>query len=187
MPVITQHMLASLADLLTRPSETWGWNPGSFAAAASLATLLAVGIGLWGAWRQLREATRARFLQAVNEIYRDLDSRKGRAARDYVYWTEPAELTGPEADTGKIRTVANTLEHVGLLAEHSLLAKSIILDYFWELVLEMWSRLKPYVEATREWRGEQYADHFESLAKDAEEYRKRKYPHHRVGTRPTRP
>ncbi len=136
---------------------------------------------------QLKEATRARLLEAINQIHHYLDSEETRAARDYVSHAKPAELTQPGADDGKIRTVANTFEYIGLLAEHSLVAKAIILDYFWELVVVLWSRLKPYVETTRKRRGDQYAGHFERLAKDAEDYCKRKYPDYKVDTQPSAP
>ena len=101
-----------------------------------------------------------------------------------MYDHRPEELTDPGADTAKLEKVADSFEHVGLLAKHSLVAKNMVLDYFWEAILQMWSRLKPYVEANRRERGRQYADHFERLARDAEEYRKRRYPDYSVDTWP---
>ena len=143
--------------------------------------LIVLGVGLWGAWRQLKEATRARLLQAINEVYADIHSEDSKAARAYVYRNEPHVLASPSADSVKLERVADTFEHVGLLAQHSLVAKEIVLDYFWEAILQMWWRLKPYIDAARQQRGQQYADHFESLAKDADDYRKRKHPDYWVG------
>jgi hypothetical protein len=159
-------------------------------AVYALATIVMIAVLLGAAiaaWKQLREATRARLLEAINQVYRDVHSEDSKAARKYVYDTEPAKLTWPGPDRAKIEKVADTFEHVGVLAEHSLVAKSMILDYFWEAILQMWCRLKPYIEATRLERGQQYADHFERLAKHAEEYRKRKYPDYKVDAQPSAP
>lgn len=129
--------------------------------------------------RELRESRHARFLEAVNQIYADLHSEESKAARRYVYSKEPSELVNsPPEGIIQIEKVADAFEHIGLLAEHSLVAKEIVLDYFWEAILRMWVRLKPYVKDTRQKRGTQYADHFEKLAKYAEEYRRLKYPDH---------
>jgi hypothetical protein len=160
-----------------------GAEVGAIAAAVAAVVLrISFFITWWSTAVALKETSHARFLEAINQIYADLHSEESKVTRRYVYNSKPSELVNsPPEGIVQIEKVADSFEHIGLLAQHSLVAKEIILDYFWEAILQMWVRLEPYVKATRERRGRQYADHFEMLALDAEAYRKRKHPHYRVG------
>jgi hypothetical protein len=151
------------------------------ALVAVLQTLVLVVAGLV-AWRQLREAQRARYLGAIIRTFDDLGSRESFEDADAALGlpTRVEEYTPEETELATWTT--RVYEKLGFLVESGLIPADYIIPLYSRRIIWTWDALQPFIQDQRRLRdtGGAYrmsgdGRYFETLAKRALTYRARAF------------
>jgi len=130
---------------------------------------------------QFREMSRARTLEALNQIHSELHGEKAKCDRGILYRSRlddmpPAEFKSlPDAERGAVERVADSWQHVGMVARYHLIRRDILFEYFAGALLSSYKKLKNYIAETQTQRGPVYGKHVVWLAKECERYFKKAY------------
>ncbi len=139
------------------------------AAVAQVVAAIVLVIGLILAARQLREAGRARRLQATRAILDEIGNEKIRQARQWVLdkMPEPHALdlsSLPEEDRWRALSVAVALDRVAYMVRQGLIPEDPLFNWQQDEIELLWKKLKPIVVQMQQKRPH-YCAHFKWLAK----------------------
>ncbi len=151
------------------------------ALVAVLQTLILVVAG-FVAWRQLREAQRARFLGAIIRMYDDLGSREAYEDADAVLGL-PAHIEEYTPEEMELATwTTRVYEKLGFLVESGMIPAEYIIPLYSRRIAWTWEALQPFIQDQRRLRDDSGAyrmsgdgRYFEMLAKRALSYREREF------------
>ncbi len=147
------------------------------ALVAVLQTVVLVVAGLV-AWRQLREAQRARFLGAIIHMYDELGSREAYEDADAALGLPVSieEYTPEELELATWTT--RVYEKLGFLVESGMIPAQYIIPLYSRRIIWTWDALQPFIQEQRRLRDDGGAyrmsgdgRYFELLAKRAANYR----------------
>jgi len=130
---------------------------------------------------QFREMVRTRTLEALNQIHSELHSEKAKCDRGILYRSlldamSPAEFKSlPDGERSAVERVADSWQHVGIVARYRLIRRDILFEYFAGALLMSYKKLKNYIAETQTQRGPVYGKHVVWLAKECERYFKKAY------------
>lgn len=135
---------------------------------ASIATIISAIVVIGAALlavQQLREMSKARYLEGMLRVYDLIASEDARASRRFIY----GELTSkPEAITAKeqekVETVSVLLDRVGALVSAGLVPKDLLLASHHDMFIRSWDKLAPYIFYRRLHGDASYVIHFEQVA-----------------------
>lgn len=151
------------------------------ALVAVLQTVVLVVAG-FVAWRQLREAQRARFLGAIIRMYDDLGNREAYEDADAALGLPPRieEYTPEELELATWTT--RVYEKLAFLVESGMIPAEYIIPLYSRRIVWTWDALQPFIQEQRRVRDDGGAyrmsgdgRHFELLAKRALAYRERTF------------
>ncbi len=151
------------------------------ALVAVLQTLVLVVAG-FVAWRQLREAQRARFLGAIIHMYDDLGSREAYEDADAALGL-PAHIEEYTLEEQELATwTTRVYEKLGFLVESNLIPAEYIIPLYSRRIVWTWEALQPFIQQQRSQRDDGGAyrmsgdgRYFEMLATRARAYRARAF------------
>ena len=151
------------------------------ALVAVLQTLVLVVAG-FVAWRQLREAQRARFLGAIIHMYDDLGSREAYEDADAALGL-PARIEEYTLEEKELATwTTRVYEKLGFLVESNLIPAEYIIPLYSRRIVWTWEALQPFIQEQRRQRDDGGAyrmsgdgRYFELLTKRAVAYRDRAF------------
>ena len=152
------------------------------ALVAILQTVLLVVAG-FVAWRQLREAQRARLLNAVVRMLDDLGSREAYEDADAALGL-PATIGEYTPEETELATwTTRIFEKLGFLVESGMIPASYIIPLYSRRIVWTWDALQPFIQNQRRLRdsGGAYrmscdGRYFETLMKRALTFRERTVP-----------
>ncbi|HEU0028420.1 MAG TPA: hypothetical protein VFQ25_15005 [Ktedonobacterales bacterium] len=151
------------------------------ALVAVLQTVVLVVAG-FVAWRQLREAQRARFLGAIIRMYDDLGNREAYEDADAALGLPPRieEYTPEELELATWTT--RVYEKLAFLVESGMIPAEYIIPLYSRRIVWTWDALQPFIQEQRRVRDDGGAyrmsgdgRYFELLAKRALAYRERTF------------
>ena len=151
-----------------------------YAVFSGLTFVVLAVAGLYGGF-QLREMARARTLHALNQIHIELHSKEAKLDRGVLYnigldGMPPSEFKNlSDSDRAAVERVADSWQHVGIVAQYRLIRRDILFDYFAGALLLSYKNLRKYIEETQTQRGPVYGRHVVWLAGECETYFKRTY------------
>ncbi len=151
------------------------------ALVAVLQTLVLVVAG-FVAWRQLREAQRARYLGAIIRMYDDLGSREAYEDADAALGL-PARIEEYTPEELELATwTTRVYEKLGFLVESGIIPARYIIPLYSRRIVWTWEALQPFIQEQRSQRDDGGAyrmsgdgRYFELLAKRALAYRERAF------------
>ncbi len=151
------------------------------ALVAVLQTVVLVVAGLV-AWRQLREAQRARFLGAIIHMYDELGSREAYEDADAALGL-PASIEEYTPEELELATwTTRVYEKLGFLVESRMIPAQYIIPLYSRRIIWTWDALQPFIQEQRRLRDDGGAyrmsgdgRYFELLAKRAVGYRARAF------------
>ena len=151
------------------------------AGVAVLQTLILVIAGAV-AWRQLREAQRARYLGAIIRMYDDIGSRAAYEDADSTLGL-PARIEDYTPEEMELATwTTRVYEQLAFLVESGMIPAKYIVPLDSRRIVWTWDALQPFIREQRRLRdnGGGYrisgdGRYFESLAKRAMAYRQRTF------------
>lgn len=151
------------------------------ALVAALQTLVLVVAG-YVAWRQLREAQRARLLSAMIRMYDDLGSREAYEDADAALGL-PARIEDYTPEEKELATwTTRVYEKLGFLVESGMIPARYIIPLYSRRIVWTWDALQPFIQDQRRLRdtGGAYrmscdGRYFESLMKRALTFRERAF------------
>ena len=151
------------------------------ALVAILQTVVLVVAG-FVAWRQLREAQRARFLGAIIRMYDDLGSREAYEDADAALGL-PGRIEEYTPEGLELATwTTRVYEKLGFLVESGMIPAEYIIPLYSRRVVWTWEALQPFIQEQRRLRDDGGAyrmsgdgRYFELLAKRALAYRERAF------------
>ena len=130
---------------------------------------------------QLREMSRNRTLEALNQIHSELHSVQAKLDRGILYKTRLDDMSASELknlsdeDRAAVERVADSWQHVGLVARYHLIRRDILFEYFASALLFSYRKLRNYIAETQTQRGPVYGKHVVWLAKGCERHFKSLY------------
>jgi hypothetical protein len=151
-------------------------NPDSWTLAANIAQVFAsvsVIVAILFAIIQLREATRARYLEALTKIFEDFRSEEFFQDRRFVYsHDEFVYESCNDEEKRRVERLINAFNRMSFLAEKGLLPRKLILEMWSGALYRSWQKLELYVAAHRkEYKFSDWAIQFEHMAALSREYR----------------
>jgi hypothetical protein len=153
-------------------------NADSWALAASISQVLAsisVISAIIFAVVQLREATRARYLEALARIFEEFRSEGFFEDRRFIYaHGEFSYASCTDEEKRRIERTINTFNQMSFLVEKGLLPRKLILEMWSGALLSSWQKSESYVQDRRAATGfSDWAIQFEHMAALSGEYRTR--------------
>lgn len=151
------------------------------ALVAVLLTVVVVVAGLV-AWKQAREAQRARYLGVIIRIFDDLGSREAFEDADAALGL-PARIEEYTPEEWELATwTARVFEKVAFLVESGMIPADTLIPLYSRRIVWTWDALQPFIQEQRRLRdgdGSYRANcdgrYFESLVKRAVTYRSREF------------
>ncbi len=147
------------------------------ALAAAVQTLILIIAGLAAAV-QVREARRSRTLAAQVQLFAELDSEQAQTERHRLYRELPDDLTGTMPRSQEI--VVERMVAQGNFMGSMVRAKNISLDQFAlsraRGTIRSWERVKPWVEKQRQLRMTPFADQYEWLVGECQQWVEKQNP-----------
>jgi hypothetical protein len=149
------------------------------ALVAVLQTVLLVVAG-YVAWRQLREAQRARLLSAMIRLFDDLGSRDAYEDADAALGL-PARIEDYTPEELELATwTTRVYEKLGFMVESGMIPASYIIPLYSRRIIWTWDALQPFIQEQRRLRDDGGAyrmsgdgRYFEALMKRALTFRER--------------
>jgi hypothetical protein len=159
----------------------WEIATGVFAGL----TLLVVSAGLLAGLKQLRELSDTRTADVLDRIYRELHTDDSKEDRRILYNSDLERFSERQLDDllrnsegelqKRIERVADSWNHIGILANSGVIKGDILFDYFGDALLRSFAKLQLYIVHVRSRRRPGYGKHFETLNHDFEERFKSRY------------
>jgi hypothetical protein len=151
-------------------------------AVALLQTLLLAVAG-FVAWFQLRESSKARYLEALVRMFDDFGSREAYHHTDMVLGL-PKHVADYTHDERELAIwVVRVYEKIGFLVESGMMPADYIVPLYSRRIVWTWDALWPFIKEQRDLRNSGGAyrlagdgKYFEQLYKRALAYRKSRYP-----------
>jgi hypothetical protein len=151
------------------------------ALVAVLQTVVLVVAGLV-AWRQLREAQRARFLGAILRMYDELGSREAYEDADAALGL-PVRIEEYTPEEMELATWTTRIyEKLGFLVDSGMIPAKYIIPLYSRRIVWTWDALQPFIQEQRRLRDDGGAyrmsgdgRYFEMLATRAADYRGRAF------------
>lgn len=143
--------------------ELWTAVAAIAAAIQTIVVLVAAVLAI----RQLREATRARSLDAFLAISEDLKKEEAVEARKIIYTQLANSEILSEEQKKKIESICVTFDKMGVLVKHGLIPKDVAFSMYFDVVLRIWKHVEPFVIQERERRkNDIWMMYFETLKKE---------------------
>jgi len=155
-------------------------NPEFWSILSSITTMLGFAVLIWAAivaLSQLKEMTKARYLDAMMQVHEMLASEEARNRRKYIYnklKSKPERLTAVERE--HVEQVSVTFDRIGNLVEYGLVPRDVLFDSHCEVIIRVWQKLEPYIMYHRQLIGGRHVEHFEKLAVAARDYHSKHFP-----------
>ena len=161
--------------------------PAWISAGTAVATLVIVGITVWYARKQLRDATRSRHAQLATELIRHWTEPSAVEARGLYGWGRGEysaddiealviKLFGPpgepptekeRADWNKLALWANQVEFLGMLVSQQWITTDVVYGMWGGGIQTSWKAWGPAVKRLREYDEEPDTyQHFEEVARE---------------------
>lgn len=131
-------------------------------AAAALIEATVVLIAIWPAYKQLREAVKARSLDAFKTVSEDIKNEVNERRLIYSELSElPKMKKGDQIDhiskmkddlKNKIIKVCVTFDKMGVLVTHGLIPKDVAFSIYFDVVLRIWHLVEPFIKEERKRR-----------------------------------
>ena len=133
----------------------------------------AVIIAIPFAFIQIKEATRARYLEALSRIFEEFRSEVFFKHRRFVYSHKQFDWSScSEGERMRIERLINTFNRMAFLVEKGMIPQRLILEIWSGALAASWQKLEPYVRDRRAATGfSDWAIQFEHLANLGKEYR----------------
>ena len=134
---------------------------------------VAIVIAIPFAYVQLREATRARHLEALARIFEEFRSEVFFEDRRFVYSHDVFNWNAcSDEERIRIERLINTYNRISFLVEKGMVPKKLILEIWSGAILASWQKLESYVIERRAITGfSDWAIQFEHLAAHSKQYR----------------
>ncbi len=176
---------AGVGVLLAINWEQWTAIATTVYAGITGVALVAIFIGYF----QFRASIRARHLDVIENIYRELHSHISKADRKAIYESKldtmadddleaffnERKLASSSLTVEAVERIADSWQHIGLLAFKNFVDKPILFDYFHWPLLNSYRKLRRYIRwRQRRWNPE-YGQFFVRLASDFEERFKKRW------------
>ena len=122
---------------------------------------------------QIKEATRARYLEALSRIFEEFRSEVFFKARRFVYSHEQFDWSCCSEDERiTLERLINTYNRMAFLVEKGMIPKRLIFEIWSGALVASWQRLESYVNDRRAATGfSDWAIQFEHLANLSKKYR----------------
>lgn len=145
----------------------------SAANISQVVACVAVVVAILFAIVQIREVTRARYLEALARIFEEFRSEVFFKDRRFVYSHERFSWGScTDEERTKIERLINTYNRMSFLVKKGMIPQKLILELWSGALLASWQKLKSYVKDRRVATGfSDWAIQFEHLAGLSEEYR----------------
>jgi hypothetical protein len=148
-----------------------------WATLEAISTFLTALVAIWTVFyvvKQVREAKKARILEAYLMFEGRLVTEKAREDRKYLYehkFDNPPTITAEERKT--IERVCSTFDILGVLVREGLMYRPLVFKPFYDVIIKCWLQSCDYIEYERSpaRKAETYMQDFEYLYKQAEKYR----------------
>lgn len=135
----------------------------AMAATACCATPLVV-LGALAAWWQLREMAKARSLEGFSRMIGELSTPEMSKARRYVLRHDlPPAGSVPEYIYQRMHMVWVSFDKVGLMVEFELIPSELVLEMYYQSIIDSWEKLEPYIRYERETFKRRYQEYFQKL------------------------
>ncbi len=179
----SQHAMLQGYALTTY--ESWSLLWYAVSALTTAVTMIIVAVAAVFAYRQIREAARARQLQSTLEITEYVGRQDHRCARDLVRseefcnglaacvtpgWSEKTvdefltKVSSEQVTWKTFRSWLASLEIIAILVLHDLAPDEVVELYFGHTVERHWRDLQPLIKSLRaHFRGESFLQHLEML------------------------
>jgi hypothetical protein len=167
-----------ILGLLGLRTNLWGMIEALSTALAAAAVFTAGFV----AYRELSEATDSRYLEIINQLFKELNSSTNIEARRWVYLNLPENpekgLHEMEDDSrDKVKRVLNSLDHVALLTQLNWVDEDMYMPWISPMVVKTWGKLAPYVDYESQRRNEpDYYKAARKLATRCQIWRASHYP-----------
>lgn len=154
-------------------AEYWA----AVAAISSAVSTLAVLGTAFLALRQLRETTRVRQLEVLQNVFATLHTSEARADRQFVYRHEAVSYGKCSADDrDRIERLIVLYQNVAFLEHKGFIPTDLLLETYSGTFATVWRRLERYIKTKRaETALSNYAVNFETFAGKAIAFRKKEF------------
>lgn len=183
---MTVGELCRAADCDLSGVETlWGLFAEAITVATSIAVIIGIPVLIW----QIREDRLARYLDGTVSIFAIFDRPGFRELRRFVYndlSQDPEQVKRNPDHFVKAEMVMVLFNELAMMWKLRIIHGELVLRMYSDAVIRAWMRLKPLIYKAREDRSDpDYGGPFEELYEEAMKYRKKKrYPDLKYFQRP---